>query len=147
MSIDILDNFENKQIECISIGKISEDVFDSIKKHAPEFASKIQNRTVVFWKERIEHINKHINDANNLSVEEILKIIPTIIESPDYIGIKNKDNKQSLQFIKKLNNGFLVAIRLNDKGRLSFRTAYSVTDSQIKDYLYKKSLWEFTIDK
>ncbi len=147
MSIDILNDLQNGKIECISIGKLSDEIFNSIKEHAPEFSDKIQNRTVLFWKNRIEHLNKHINDANKLSVEEILAVIPDIIKQPDYIGVKNKDNKQSLQFIKKLDAGFLVAIRLNDKGDLSFRTAYSVTDSQIKNYLSKKSLWKFTLDK
>lgn len=147
MSIDILGEFQSKPIDCISIGKISEDVFNSIKEHAPDFACKIKNRTVFFWKNRIEHISKHKNDANNLGLDEILSVIPTVISSPDYIGVVNKNDKESLQFVKRLDNGFLVAIRLNDKGNLSFRTAYSITDSQITDYLRKKSLWEFAIDK
>ncbi len=147
MSIDILSDFQNKEYKCISIGKISEEVFNSIKVHSPEFANKIKNRTVLFWKDRIEHLDKHKNDANNLSLDEILSVIPLIISSPDYIGIKNKNGTESLQLIKRLDNGFLVAIRLNDKGNLSFRTAYSVTDSQITDYLNKNCLWKFTIDK
>lgn len=41
----------------------------------------------------------------------------------------------------------LVAVRMDDKGKLLFRTMYTITESQLSDYLRKGSAWEFTLDK
>ena len=71
-------------------------------------------------------------------------LIPEIIKSPDYIGVKNKD--LSIQFIKRYEDNILIAVRMDSKGRLSFRTMYTITESQLSDYLKKDRAWEFSLD-
>ena len=138
---NILDFFNNSNINCTSIGKIDNSKIAFLKKKCPELSDKIDNRTIIMWKDRIEHIKKHTYDNSNLSVEEMCEIIPEIIDKPDYLGVKQKDS--SLQFIKRYKDNILVAVRIDGKGRLSFRTMYTITKSQLADYIRKGRAWEF----
>ena len=70
--------------------------------------------------------------------------IPEIIEEPDFIGINPKDS--SLQFIKRFSQNILIAVRFNADGKLSYRTLYPITDSQLSDYIKKKRAWEYRLD-
>lgn len=96
------------------------------------------------WKDRIEHIKKHAYDNSNLSVEEMCNLIPEIINSPDYLGVRKKD--YGIQFIKRYKDNILVATRIDSKGRLSLRTMYTITESQLSDYLRKGSAWKYDIE-
>lgn len=93
------------------------------------------------WKDRIDHLSKHAYDASQMSVEELINLIPSIISEPDYIGCK--DNNSGLQFIKEFENNILVAIRTDNKGNLNFRTMYTITSGQLKDYINKNRAWKF----
>lgn len=93
------------------------------------------------WKDRIDHIKKHTYDNSKLSVEEMCELIPEIIDKPDYLGVKQKDS--SIQFIKRYKDNILVAVRIDRKGRLSFRTMYTITESQLADYIRKGRAWKF----
>lgn len=137
--------FENENIRCISIGKIDNEKIAFLQKHCPDLFSKINSRTIIMWKDRIEHLKKHSYDASNMTVEELCSLIPEIIENPDYLGIRKKD--LSIQFIKKYSNNILVAVRMDNKGKLLFRTMYTITESQLSDYIQKDSAWKFILDK
>ncbi len=92
------------------------------------------------WSERFEHIEKHKNNFENEEMFDMcVEMIPEIIKNPDVIGVREKDN--SIQFIKEIENNILVAIRLNTKGNLSFRTMYPITDSQKENYIKKGTAW------
>lgn len=74
----------------------------------------------------------------------MIDLLPSIIETPDYIGYRTKDN--SLQFIKLINGNLLAAVRTDSNGRLNFRTMYTITDGQLDDYIRKNHAWKFTLD-
>lgn len=129
---------------CSVIGYLSDEKLDSIRKNKPEFLEKIKDRKIIMWDDRLEHINKHKYDFKSTEeFDKYVKAIPNIIDSPDYLAIKEKDN--SLLFIKRYEKNILVAVRINANGKLPFRTLYPITDSQINDYLKKGFAWKYSI--
>lgn len=133
---------ENKK--CTSVGELDKAKIAFLKEKCPELLEKINSRTIIMWKDRIDHIKKHTYDSSNLSIEEMCEIIPEIIDKPDYLGVRKKD--LSIQFIKRYYNNILVAVRMDSGGRLLFRTMYTITESQLSNYLNKDRAWEFKTD-
>lgn len=138
---NILDVFDTTDVNCTSVGKIDNTKIAFLREKCPELLEKIDNRTIIMWKDRIEHIRKHTYDNSRLSIEEMFEILPEIIDKPDYLGVKQKDF--SIQFIKRYKDNILVAVRIDGKGRLSFRTMYTITESQLTDYIRKARAWKF----
>lgn len=146
---DVLNNiskiFESGEMKCVSVGTLSSEQIDFLKNKCPDVFNNVKTYTIVIWKDRLQHISKHSYDASNLSVDEMIDLLPQIIESPDYLGYRDKDS--SIQFIKKIKNNILVAVRTDSKGRLTFRTMYTITEGQLSDYIKKNHAWEFSVDK
>lgn len=125
-----------------SIGKLDDKKLKFLSEKRPDFAKEIKNTDILMWDDRIEHIEKHrMNFRNIYDFDDYVELIPDIIENPDYIGIKDKN--KSIQFIKQYNDNILIAVRLNTKGKLSFRTMYPITDGQLDDYINKKTAWKY----
>lgn len=139
---DIFDLFE--QTNCITVGSLDSEKISFIKKNCPQIFKKIKNYSIIMWKDRIEHLSKHSYDASRLPIDELVNLIPDIINNPDYIGYREKDS--SLQFIKEFENNILVAVRADGKGKLAFRTMYTITAGQLSDYINKDRAWKFNID-
>ena len=91
---------------------------------------------IVMWSERLKYTEKHkVNFNTEEEYKEAIKNIPNIIKKPDYVGLHPSDN--SIQYIKQVNKLMLVGIRLKSEGEISYRTAYPITESQLKDYIRK----------
>lgn len=142
---NVYELFEQLDIKCTSVGELDSDKVAFLQKHCPDLFSQIKGRTIIMWKDRVEHLKKHGYETTNMSVEDMCSLIPEIIEKPDYLGVRKKD--LSIQFIKRYSDNMLVAVRMDSKGKLLFRTMYTITDSQLSDYLRKGSAWEFVLDK
>ena len=125
----------NSKIKCVTVGTLSSKQITLLKEKCPDIFDKIKSHTVFIWKDRIEHIQKHSYDVSGFSAKEMIDLLPLIIEAPDYMGYRTKDN--SLQFIKLINGNLLVAVRTDSNGRLNFRTMYTITDGQLDDYIRK----------
>lgn len=141
---DILQIFTDYNIQCTSIGKLDSAKVTFLQEKFPDLFKNITGRTIVLWKDRIEHLKKHCYDTSGLSVEQMCALIPEIIQNPDYLGVRKKD--LSIQFIKKYNDNILIAVRMDNKGKLLFRTMYTITESQLSDYIRKGSAWKFNLD-
>jgi len=126
---------------CKVIGYLSDDMIDSIGRNKPEFLKQIRDRKIIMWDDRLEHINKHKYDFESVDeFEKYVNLIPDIVNRPDYLAIREKDN--SILFIKEYEKNLLVAVRVNAQGKLPFRTIYPITDSQKNDYLKKGNAWK-----
>ena len=124
------------------IAELSKEQIEFIKQKQPDIVKKIQNNNVIMWNDRIEHIEKHRLDFQDIyEFDDYVNQIPEIIKDPDYIGFKDKDN--SLQFIKEFADNILIAVRITNKGELSFRTMYRITDSQLNNYISKGTAWKY----
>lgn len=126
--------------DCKVIGELSENLLGFLSEKKPEFVRRIKNKKIFMWSERLDHIEKHKNDfCDSETFDKYVEMIPEIINKPDVIGIRDKDS--SIQFIKEMDDNVLVAVRLNTKGNLSFRTMYPITDSQKETYIRKGTAW------
>lgn len=127
-----------------SIGKLDDKKLKFIYEKRPDLAFEIKDTDILMWDDRIEHIEKHrMNFRNIYDFDDYIEMIPDIIENPDYIGIKNKNENKSIQFIKQYDDNILIAVRLTAKGKLSFRTMYPITDGQLADYIKKQTAWKY----
>jgi hypothetical protein len=131
-------NFLNAGFTSIKIGKLSKEVISLLKLNRSEC-------DIILWEDRFIYIEKHIQDfESEEAFENHISCIPDIIENPDYVGRHPKDN--SIQYIKRINELMLVAVRIKDKGNLSFRSAYPITEAQLDDYLMYGNTTEYNKD-
>lgn len=113
----------------IKIGELTQEVIDLLN-----IGRKPCN--IVMWQERLKYTEKHkFNFKIEEEYQEAIKNIPNIIKNPDYVGLHPNDN--SIQYIKQVNRLMLVGIRIRQEGEISYRTAYPITESQLKDYIRK----------
>ena len=131
-----------ESIKYVSIGKLPQNIIASIITRYPEFSRKLSPDTdILFWVDRIKHIEKHKNDfLSPLEFEHCFKNIPHIIQNPDYISVH--PNKNSISFIKGLANHTAVAIRLSSDGKLAFRTMYPLRNAQLTNYIKNGFAWK-----
>ena len=83
---------------------------------------------------------KHIRKKRPDCFDKYLGKISSIISKPDYIG-SNPKYLNSIEYIKKIEENILVAVRLdNKKCILCVATMYQVTDSKINRMLKKNRI-------
>ncbi|MCY6353669.1 PBECR3 domain-containing polyvalent protein [Clostridium sp. ZS2-4] len=117
----------SKGFKSIKIGTLDKEVIELLKLNR-------NSCDIILWEDRFKYIDKHKED---FETEEAFKAhieeIPNIIKSPDYIAKHPKKN--SIEYIKKIDELMLVAIRIKQKGNLAFRSAYPLTNDQLQRYL------------
>ena len=129
------DNTFKDNSKAVSIGVINSKLISIVSELNPDIAQHmIDGADIIFWKNRIKHIQKHILDFDSLEqFKQCFEDIPSIILKPDFISTNPKDN--SISFIKKYTKNTSVAIRIENDGKASFRTMYPLRDSQLENYI------------
>ena len=119
----------NAGFSCIKIGALSQEVINLLNLN--------RNKCdIILWEDRFKYIEKHKEDfKSEQEFYEHISQIPEIIENPDYIAKHPTSN--SIEYIKRINELMLVAIRIKDKGNLALRSAYPLSENQLNDYLTK----------
>ena len=119
--LDIYKLQKEKQI--LKIGELSQQVIDLLG-----LSEKPKNIKIAY--DRIAHCNKNIKDFKNIqSYYKSMELIPEIIKSPDYVGFNSNNN--SIEYIKKIDDITLVAIRLKTNGDLFLRSIYPISESKL----------------
>ena len=137
--LDINKLQNEKQI--LKIGELTQEIIDLLQLDA-----KPQNIKIAY--DRISHCNNHISDfKNEQSYNKSLGAIPLIIKKPDYVGHNKKNN--SIEYIKRMDELTLVAVRLKQKGNLFFRSIYPISEVKLKNKIlskeYKKNIKRYCI--
>lgn len=89
---------------------------------------------IILWEDRFQYIEKHkVDFKTEDDYYRHIAQIPDIIENPDYVGIH--PGKNSLEFIKQIDELMIVAVRIKQIGSLAFRSAYPLTEKQLLNYL------------
>jgi hypothetical protein len=127
MPLDV-EAFKASSEHKISIGKLTTDMVNFLGLSRGE-------ADIILWKDRIAYVEgKHKNQFSSCQeYEHCISCMPEVIQDPDYLGIH--PTSQSVEFIKKMDDLFIVAVRLTNKGELYFRTAFPLTEKQLADYL------------
>lgn len=99
---------------------------------------KFLGKKIVIYNNRYTHIENHKLDFSSIQAyEDAVSNITSIIITPDFIAMDNKNN--SLLFIKKLYDNTLVAARIAASSDLKVRTMYPITENK-KNKLLLNSL-------
>lgn len=115
------------QQEKVTIGRVSKRVMDLLALPHAE-------RDIILWKDRIRYLEKHRSDfLNDEAFDKHLRAIPEIVNSPDYVGLHPKGD--SIQFIKRIDELMLVAVRISNNRNWTFRSAYPISQETFSAYL------------
>jgi hypothetical protein len=128
LNIDLL----QKGFKPIKIGILTKEVIDLLELNRSEC-------DIILWEDRFKYIEKHKYDFK--TEDEFYKhiaLIPDIIENPDYIG--KHPSKNSIEYIKRIDEIMIVAVRIKNTGNLAFRSAYPLTEKQLLDYISCKTV-------
>ena len=109
-----------------------------IGKLTPEVISTLglttAPRDIVMWEDRYQYIQKHVKDFQSKeNFDSCVRQIPDVIATPDYVALH--PSKGSIEYIKQIDELFIVAGRLRAKGALALRTAFPLTQKQLQDYI------------
>lgn len=124
--LDLFD-LDNLDKEVYTVGRITKAVIDLL-------GLAIDEKDILLWKDRLSYIEKHKDefDSEEQYIEHV-KAIPDVIRNPEYVGIH--PNGSSIEFIKKIDKNLMVAVRINAKGNLAFRTSYPIKDTKLNNYI------------
>ncbi|AQS58227.1 hypothetical protein B0537_03475 [Desulforamulus ferrireducens] len=91
---------------------------------------------ILLGRDRIKYIEKHKRDFNSEDdFRKHIESLPEIIQNPDYVGLHS--DRDSIRFIKKIDEHMLVAVRLTGKDKLWVRSAYPITQAKLDYYINK----------
>lgn len=115
-----------KRIRYKSVGTLSQSAIDAtgINHSAGE--------TIYIGSDRKGHISKHKDEFTDFN--GTYNRIGEIIGSPDYIG--KHPNGQSIEFVKRLEENTLVAVRIN-QSKLTVRTMHTLSEVTFNKRLAK----------
>ena len=72
------------------------------------------------------------------SYNKSIELLPQIIQNPDYVGYNSKNN--GIEYIKRVNELTLVAVRLKSKGDIFFRSIYPISETKLQNGINKNRI-------
>lgn len=86
----------------------------------------------------LKHIKKrHSNELSEDILLNIIDIIKTILESPEYIGTHPKKIGSSIEFVKEIDNNILVATELDIRDNYFYvASMYPINQSKIDNRVH-----------
>jgi len=119
----------------VKIGVLSKEIIDLLNLNRDPC-------DIILWEDRFKYIQKHKGDfKSEIDFECHVAAIPEVIENPDYIGVH--PHKNSLEFIKRIDELLIVVVRIKQQGDLAFRTMYPLSQKQLQEYLKRGTVVEF----
>jgi hypothetical protein len=111
----------------IKIGELSEKVIKLLELNR-------EKCDIIMWEDRFKYIHKHICDFKTPeNFINCISCIPEVIAKPDFIA--KHPTKNSIEYIKRLDELFIVVVRIKSTGNLAFRSAYPLSERQLQNYL------------
>ena len=94
------------------------------------FKVEIDNDRIIYSR---EGLYKHIIKRNHNDVIKYFDNLENIVNNPDYVGMSNRNNSPSFEYVKCYEDNVLVAVRLNKKkGFFYIASMYIITDSKLE---------------
>lgn len=117
------------QIEDVKvIGKLTTEIIELLEIEIDE------EKNIVIWKDRLKYIEKHKEDFDDEETwKKHVEAVPYIISNPEYVGVH--PNGKSIEFIKKIDDHMLIAVRLTKKSALAFRTCYPISERKLQSFV------------
>lgn len=130
-------NIDNLKLgfDYVKIGVLTKELIDLLNLNC-------DTCDIILWEDRFKYIEKHkYHFKSEIDFERHIAAIPEVIENPDYVGVHQ--HKNSLEFIKRIDELLIVVVRIKQKGDLAFRTMYPLSERQLQDYLKSGTVVEF----
>ena len=132
--LEIPDLPEMKEFDFKNLGNAEWVIGELTEEIILKMGLDVDPGEIVINKWRIRHIKKHKKDfQTEEEFWEHINEIPNILKSPDYIG--PHPDGGSLQFIKKINENMLVAVKVQDVENLTVWTAYLLKNTTLQNYI------------
>lgn len=94
------------------------------------FEVEIDNNRIIYSR---EGLYKHILKRNHNDVIKYFDNLEDIVSNPDYVGMSNRNNSTSFEYVKCYEDNVLVAVRLNKKkGFFYIASMYIITNSKLE---------------
>lgn len=94
------------------------------------FEVEIDNNRIIYSR---EGLYKHILKRNHNDVIKYFDNLEDIVSNPDYVGMSNRNNSPSFEYVKCYEDNVLVAVRLNKKkGFFYIASMYIITNSKLE---------------
>lgn len=95
---------------------------------------KRSEAVILISADKLKYIEKHKSEFNDQEEFDLhVSLIPEIIENPDYVAVH--PSGESVEYIKTINETVLIAVRLNQKDRLWFKTLFKITPAKLQTYI------------
>ncbi len=93
----------------------------------------------------LKHIKKrHSHELSEEVLSNIIEVIKSVLEFPEYLGIHPKKVGTSIEFVKKIDDNILVATELDIKDNYIYvASMYPVNQSKIDNRLHSGRLKKF----
>ena len=99
------------------------------KEYAVKYGlpTEMVGKMIILYEDRFAHFERHKDDysVKGRYTETMLRI-DEIVAGPDFIAFDCKN--YSYEFIKKLDNNVLVAVRMSQSKMLKVKTVYPISD-------------------
>jgi len=125
-------DFRNLKEPSVKVGEVSEAISLSLDLN-------LSGKEILLSRRGIRHFKKYIKDFGS---EEVfwnhVNRIPEIISDPDYYGLY----EGNLQYIKRIDQITLVAVRVEPGKSLRIATTFPITEKQLDKYLTNRKMYE-----
>ena len=119
-----INKLQNKR-QILKIGELTQEIIDLL-----QINEKPRNIKIAY--DRISHCNNHKRDfKSEQSYNKSMKLLPYIIKNPDYVGYNSNNN--GIEYIKRIDDLTLVAVRLKTKGDLFLRSVYPISEAKLQN--------------
>ena len=105
------------------VGSLSENIINLFN------LSYEKDSKILLTKDRKKHMLKHKNEFSDF--EKTYSRIDEIIQNPEFVGMH--PSGESIEFIKRLDETVLVAVRLNKN--LNVKTMYVISETKLNNYV------------
>lgn len=108
-------------------------------KYLKEYNIEIDDNNIYVHSGTFKHIEKRHPDIKNPHY-----IIENVLKAPDYYG-QNPKETNTLEFIKKINENYLVAIKIDVKTeKLIVASTYKITESKLLKMIQNNRIKKFS---
>lgn len=114
------------------VGNLTQEMIDALNSRGKGSIS-ISKAEIHVGRDRLKHFEKHKEEfINEDSYIKSIENLPEIINTPNYIGIH--PGGDGVEFIKRLDENVMVAVRIKAGNTLWVRSIYPVTESRLTGF-------------
>lgn len=119
-----IDNIDKKVYD---VGILSKEIIN-------KFNLNMKETKICFSDDKILYTKKHeCNFKNYNEYKKCVEATPDIIEEPDYVAVH--PNGKSIEYIKKIDQVMLVAVRIKPYGKLWVKSVFPISQAKLDLYI------------